>query len=344
MMTSRSQEALPRRRFTRPGKARGSVSIVLTAISVVLLLVGVLAPHRGGGKLPVLYLLVAFHSLFMVGVTAFTLLAVIVVAALRWRWVTIVIALIALVASVSVMVPSLNRSPRVEPARVASSGAGTLRVLEWNTGEQDVDTTVLQTLIKQTDPNIIVLPEYFTQLAKGTLADVAKQRDMQILGWNGSSATALISRSLGNYRVNHSGTPPWAGFVAVPANPQSPRLVITHLQRPSLTSTSLWREHVEWAAAQCQQGTIAVGDFNATAPNINPSTKLGKCSDSAAALGESPQGTWPTALPGSLGATIDHVFVGPGWKAAAFSVLDGLDEAGSDHRPTFAVVTPARRT
>jgi endonuclease/exonuclease/phosphatase (EEP) superfamily protein YafD len=117
--------------------------------------------------------------------------------------------------------------------------------------------------------------------------------------------------------------------------------VITHLQRPDITSTALWRQHVTWAANQCTGNSLAVGDFNATVDDISPSRTLGGCVDSATALGPDPQGTWPTVLPGSLGATIDHVFTGPSWKPAAFSVLDGLDRAGSDHRPTFAVLTRA---
>lgn len=321
--------------------ARRAASIALVSVAAVLLIVAMLLPPPGDGNLPLLSLLVAFHAMFLVVVACVAFVTALVAIVLRWRWAMIIAAVVILAVSVAVAVPAVVRSPGGDPARVAASGKGTLRVLEWNTAQQDVDVTTIQTLITQTDPNVVVLPEYSTQIAKTSLATIAKQRDMQILGWNSSSATLLVSRSLGEYRVDHTDTPPWAGFVAVPSDAEAPWLVITHLQRPSISSATLWREHLEWAASRCRGNAVAIGDFNATADEISPSRTLGECADCATRLGQDPQGTWPAALPGSLGATIDHVFAGASWRPATFSVLNGLDRAGSDHRPTFAVLVAA---
>jgi len=329
-------------RFTQRGRAQRALSIALVAVAAVLLLAAVLLPNAGGGSLPVLYLLVAFRPLFLICITAFAFVVGVLGVVLRWRWPALVAIAVVVAVGTSVAVPAAERSPSVEPSHVAASDTGALRVLEWNTDQQDVDATTIRALIEQTNPNIVVLPEYFTQVAKGTLAAVAKQRDMQILGSIDSAATVMVSRSLGDYKVDDRDTPPWAGFVAVPADLSSPRLVIAHLQRPDITSTALWRRHIRWARKQCKGNALAIGDFNATTDNISPSHTLGQCVDSATALGQRPQGTWPTALPAWLGATIDHVFAGPSWRPAAFSVLHGLDQAGADHRPTFAVLVPAR--
>ena len=325
---------------SRPGRARNAVATASAVIAAALLIMALLLPHVGG-RLPVLFLLVAFHALFLLCVGAFAVVVGIVGAALRSRWTMVVAVVVVIAVGVAFAVPASVRSPGADPAQITASGRGTLRVLEWNTDQQDVDATTIRTLIAQTDPDIVVLPEYFEQIARGSLAEIAKQRDMQVLGWDSSASTLLVARSLGGYSVDHRDAPAWAGFVAVPTNPTSPRLVITHLQRPDITSTARWRQHVTWAANQCTGNSLAVGDFNATVDNISPSRTLGGCVDSATALGQDPQGTWPTVLPGSLGATIDHVFTGPSWKPAVFSVLDGLDRAGSDHRPTFAVLTRA---
>jgi endonuclease/exonuclease/phosphatase (EEP) superfamily protein YafD len=46
-------------------------------------------------------------------------------------------------------------------------------------------------------------------------------------------------------------------------------------------------------------------------------------------------------VPQVLGSPIDHVLATPDWRVEAFRVLDGYDDAGSDHRPIVATLSPA---
>lgn len=337
MTTERQQQ-----RSGRRGRAGGVVAVALVALSAVLVAAGLLLPRTSGGASSVLHVLVAFRALVLAVVAAVAIVVAVLVLVLRRRRAVLATALVVAVVGVALAVPAADRTPAVDPAQVPSSAVGSLRVLEWNTGQQDVDAGTIASLVAATDPDVVVLPEYFTTLARGMLAAVAERRHMQVLGVDSSSATLLVSRSLGRYRVADTDAPPWAGFVAVPSDPSSPRLVVTHLQRPGPSSTALWREHVAWAARQCRGDTLAVGDFNAAVDDLGPSRRLGACADSAVTLGEHPRGTWPTVLPAALGATIDHVFVGSGWRPVVSSVLAGEDRAGSDHRPVFVVLVRKR--
>jgi endonuclease/exonuclease/phosphatase (EEP) superfamily protein YafD len=323
-------------------RVRGVVSVALAAGAAALVVAELLMPRTSDGTVPVLHVLVAFRALVLTAVAVAAVVVALLVLVLRWRRTVVAAAVVVAVLGVAVAVLAADRTPTVDPAAVRASAAGSLRVLEWNTGQQDVDDRTIQALVAATDPDVVVLPEYFTTIARGTLAEIAERRHMQVLGSVSSSATLLVSRSLGTYRVDDTGAPPWAGFVAVPSDPTSPRLVVTHLQRPGASSTALWREHVAWAGRACRGDSIAVGDFNASVDDLGATRRLGDCVDSAVALGEHPRGTWPTVLPAALGATIDHVFVGSGWRPVVSSVLAGEDHAGSDHRPVFAVLVRER--
>lgn len=329
-------------RSGRRGRVRGVVSVALAAGAAALVVAGLLLPRTSDGTVSVLHVLVAFRALALTAVAVAAVVVALVVLVLRWRRTVVVAAVVVAVLGIAVAVPAVDRTPTMDPAAVPTSAAGSLRVLEWNTGQQDVDDRTIASLVTATDPDLVVLPEYFTTIARGTLAEIAHRRHMQVLGSVSSSATLLVSRSLGTYRVDDTGAPPWAGFVAVPSDPTSPRLVVAHLQRPGVSSTALWREHVAWAGRACRVDSIAVGDFNASVEDLGATRRLGDCVDSAVALGEHPRGTWPAVLPAALGATIDHVFIGSGWRPVVSSVLAGEDRAGSDHRPVFAVLVRAR--
>lgn len=317
-------------------RARAMVAWVLLAVAVAVLALAAALPALpalGPSRVAPLFVLAAFHELVGIGLAVLAgILAVVALVLLRRR-LAVAIGVVLLAAAVTVAVPPMMSRADASGSRPPATSTS-LRILEWNTDQQAVSETTLAALLDQYRPDIVVLPEYFTQVAQGSLASLAAAHGMQIIGWDSSSATALISRSLGSYALaDTASTPPWAGFAAASDQPGAPKLVIAHLQHPSLTSTALWRQQLAWAGRECgDPDALAIGDFNATLRNVGATT-VGSCRDAATALGLSPVGTWPTAIPAPLGATIDHVFAGAGWSVTGYRVITTEDRAGSDHRP-----------
>ncbi|MBD8729506.1 endonuclease/exonuclease/phosphatase family protein [Frigoribacterium sp. CFBP 13707] len=290
---------------------------------------------------PLVFVAAAFPQLAFFGVALVSVAVVIAAIRSRLRLATAA-GLVVLVVCAGLGIVLTAGRPAPSTTVSASSMAGQLRILSWNTNQQDVSAEQLGALIKTEQANVVALPEYFTAVADGTLAGLAQEHDMQIIGTDSSSATLLISKHFGTYSLaDQEATPAWAGFVATSDNPRAPALLVAHLQRPSLVDSSIWQSHADWARQQCaeRRNIVAVGDFNATLANLG-GDQLGPCRDAAAALGHESTGTWPSALPASLGAAIDHTFVGPGWEPAAFAVLDTQAARGSDHRPIVTVLNP----
>lgn len=257
----------------------------------------------------------------------------------RSKLLSIVAAAVLIVASMGVAISVSGRS--AVQSSVPAPAAGQLRVLSWNTNQQDVSEEQVEDIVRLTSPSVVVLPEYFPQAAVRSLAGLAKARGMQVLGSESSSATLLVSNSLGRYRIAGSdSTPAWAGFLAEPDSGVGPSILAAHLQRPSLGSSSEWQRHAEWVRQACNSrpNLIAVGDFNADNGSLGNGS-LGGCRDAAESLGIDSAATWPTFLPASLGATIDHVMSTGEWHAKSYSVVGNGATGGSDHRPIFAVLT-----
>ena len=189
----------------------------------------------------------------------------------------------------------------------------------------------------------------------------------------------LIATKLGEYRHDDSpgSTKTLPSVLAVPVSGAGPTIVAAHAVAPVEGEMSNWRSGLDWLAARCGAaqpgaaktatttatadattstatrtggGTILVGDFNSTldhyASLVTPSTRgdadLGACHDGARAEKSAAVGTWPTSLPPSLGAPIDHVMASDGWTFVGFRVIGTEDGAGSDHRPVVAQLRPAR--
>jgi endonuclease/exonuclease/phosphatase (EEP) superfamily protein YafD len=222
----------------------------------------------------------------------------------------------------------------------AISAVGALRILSWNTNQQDISVQQLHRVMAKTRPDVVALPEYFPKVAVGSLDELAAGYNMQIVGSENSAATLLVAKKLGKYRVvDARDTPAWAGFMARPANASAPTLLIAHLQRPSLASAATWATHVAWVRQSCEKedNLLAVGDFNATNANLQ-GVGISSCKDASSSLGVGSTGTWPASIPGRLGAAIDHVMTSAQWEARSYEVLQGAGTSGSDHRPIFAVV------
>ena len=239
----------------------------------------------------------------------------------------LVLALVGFVGAPALSVPA-------EEAR-ADDGAD-LTILSWNTGQDDVDASVILALVDDHRADVIVLPEYFGRLAEGQFGGWAAENGYQLLSAESSTSSVLISDRLGAYTVDTTDAPPWAGFTAVPSDTTSPPIVVVHAEHARLWSSSLWQQHIAWVARACDRPlSIAVGDLNATAQNL-PAHGLGRCRDVAERRGETTTGTWPTWLPAAVGAQIDRVMAGSAWTPTRFEVLSGHDRDGTDHRPILA--------
>ena len=242
----------------------------------------------------------------------------------------------------------------------AASPEASVTVLSWNTLGEVPDASTIAGLALDHGADVVVLPETTVPIGEDvavemreggrpmwvhTIAfdDIAKAR----------STTLLISPDLGDYEVASALEPGPPGntntlpsIVADPVDGVGPRIVAVHAVAPIRWEFRNWRSDLDWLAEQCaSENVIMAGDFNATVDHFagrgTDGGDLGRCRDAAVEAGAGALGTWPTAVPQVLGSPIDHVLATPGWKVDGFRVLDGYDDAGSDHRPIVATLSPA---
>lgn len=219
-----------------------------------------------------------------------------------------------------------------------------LRIVSWNAGGVDVAQIAEQvdSLVSETDANIVVLPETGWKTAQSVNSDLASRRhDFVIFDWDGTATSVLMDPDMaraGEYQMDTAHTPPWAGLEVIPAEPSSqfPIIVAAHFQQGSIGSTSTWLAHLAWAAQVCDSSpyVLVVGDTNSTLNQLGQ-TSIGSCEDVASATHAGAASTWPSWLPASLGLSIDRFLVGPAWDASmqTFQVRRDISEPGQDHWP-----------
>lgn len=231
----------------------------------------------------------------------------------------------------------------VEP----SSDETQLRVLAWNTDQDQTEPNEVAQLALERDANIIALPETNPLLASEVAEILGEHgKPMQLVPDDPTDAlrqsTLLVSDDLGEYRyvADNSQVIP-AGIIAEPLSASLPTIVVAHAQQPGFNQdqAQIWRDHLAWFEQLCaEKNTIIVGDFNATLDNI-PGQTLGQCRNISLEASTASTGTWPTGLPTWLGAPIDQFYVTPDWRVDHVSVIVDRDDAGSDHRPVFSVLS-----
>jgi hypothetical protein len=217
-----------------------------------------------------------------------------------------------------------------------------LRIVAWNAGDAGQDDLVdrLDSLLDTTSAQIVVLPETGWKTAQIVGAEL-HGHDLRVFEWEGTATSVLMDDGLaadGEYAIDVSSTPPWAGLVVRPAHPSArfPVIVAAHFQQPSADTTRTWSDHVRWAAAMCDSSpfVIIVGDLNTTLNQLDGS-HIGACRDVAAARGAGAAATWPTWLPAAAGISLDRFMVGREWnpQQQTFRVLRGIVSPGADHWP-----------
>ncbi|MGR0219580.1 endonuclease/exonuclease/phosphatase family protein [Agromyces sp. ZXT2-6] len=239
----------------------------------------------------------------------------------------------------------------------AAAASDSVTVLSWNTLGEVPDAATIADLALSAGADVVVLPETTAPLGEQVAIamreggspmwvhtqafdDVAKAR----------STTILITPDLGDYAVVNPQAPGPPGntntlpsVVAEPVSGAGPRIVAVHAVAPIRWELRNWRSDLDWLAEQCAgDDVIMAGDFNATLDHFAgrgvDGGDLGRCADAAAAGGAGGLGTWPTGVPPLLGSPIDHVLATPGWSVESFRVVEGHDDAGSDHRPVVATL------
>ena len=122
-----------------------------------------------------------------------------------------------------------------------------------------------------------------------------------------------------------------------------------HPVAPTQTQLANWRSGLSFLARLCNgtvgKNVIVAGDFNSTLDHqaglaASKNASLGHCFDGALATNNAAIGTWPTTAPPVLGAAIDHVMATSNWRFSGFRVVQNMDDAGSDHRPVIAQLSP----
>lgn len=239
----------------------------------------------------------------------------------------------------------------------AAAASDSVTVLSWNTLGEVPDAATIADLALAEGADVVVLPE--TTAPLGEQVAIA-MRDGGRPMWvhtqffdqvaKARSTTLLISPDLGDYQVVSAAAPGPPGntntlptVVADPVSGTGPRIVAVHAVAPIRWELRNWRSDLDWLAAQCTgEDVIMAGDFNATVDHFagrgTDGGDLGRCADAAAAGGAGGLGTWPTGVPPLLGSPIDHVMSTPAWTVEGFRVIEGLDDAGSDHRPVVATL------
>jgi endonuclease/exonuclease/phosphatase (EEP) superfamily protein YafD len=237
-------------------------------------------------------------------------------------------------------------------ARPASS----ITVLSWNTrgGAPGAETIARLALAQHAD--VISLPET-TQVMGVQIEQImrASGEPMWVLSkangytYQSHATTLLVSARLGRYSAdpNVGNTSVSSTVVAKSDNRTSPTFIAVHAVSPKPYEMRNWRSDVRYLSTLCNgSNLIMAGDFNSTLDHLrslstSPGADFGGCKDAGASAHAAAIGSWPTTLPELLGAQIDHVMYGSGWKLSSMHVIGTEDGAGSDHRPVVATLVPA---
>lgn len=309
-----------------------------------------------------------------VGVIAFLLIALVSRRARRFA-ATLALLLLAFTGVSAAVLATRGDTP----AGFHTKAANDLTVLGWNTLGDAPGADEIAKLAIQQKADVVALPETSARTATAVRDLMGRSGiRMQLLTLSydkvakAHTTALLISAKLGEYRLDegHGSTKTLPSVLAVPVDGSGPTIVAAHAVAPVPGEMANWRSGLQWLAARCAPattgasgstggstsaktsastgGTIMAGDFNSTldhyaglgAKTATGAGDLGACHDGARAEKSAAVGSWPTSLPPTMGAPIDHVMASDGWTFVGFRVIGTEDGAGSDHRPVVAQLRP----
>lgn len=230
---------------------------------------------------------------------------------------------------------------------IAGLRDGDLTVLVWNTQGGATSPAEVAELVLSTGADVVSLPEMDDVAA----AEVARLAGAGGIRMSAATTTAvaesstpswiptslLVADRLGAYRLDTAAgtTRGLPSGVWRPIGGTGPTIIAAHPAAPLPDDMADWNSGLDWIRAQCrspQPDLILAGDLNATVDHLD----LGECRDAALEAHASATGTWPSTIPASFAAPIDHVLVGPAWTVRDVRVIDAT--GGTDHRALVAVL------
>ena len=324
------------------------VGILLTVGAAILVAIATWPQFRVAERTYPFAQVVAMRPAMVVALAVLFVLALALCLIRPMRGFAASIAIVALVGAVAGGGILLSRG--TGSSTLPAKGEGALRVMTWNTAGAATDPALIARTAVAMQADVVALPE--TTIETGERVAVA-MREMgspmwahheAYPGWAANSTTLLISPSLGDYAVvesvsaGTSNTTTVPTVVAMPISGDGPTIVAAHALAPRFDDMESWRTSLTWLGDQCASAdVIMAGDFNASVDNLArlgvDGGDLGRCHDAAAATGSGAVGTWSTAWPALVGASIDHVLATDAWTPTGSVVLASLDDSGSDHRP-----------
>lgn len=246
-----------------------------------------------------------------------------------------VIVLVALLANLGAV---LFLARGLEQVEAAPAGQAAIKVATLNLHAENTAYTAVQSWIRQSAPDILMLDEY--------TATWQSQLDPASLGYpysltkprTDNFGIALYSRwPLRQAHVALIGQDQVPSLVAIAETPLGDvRVVATHPPPPIRSWLAhLRNQHILGLIALLRSSSLPVivaGDFNAT-PWSYP---LSRMRADLELKGGTLAGTWPAALPSLLALPIDHVFARGDLKLTHYAVGTAV---GSDHYPVEASFT-----
>ncbi|MCW4386512.1 endonuclease/exonuclease/phosphatase family protein [Salinibacterium sp. SYSU T00001] len=302
---------------------------------------------------------------------ALALIVALLVLALLWRrfrpmGASLAVLLVAFVLVSGLVLASRGVGPG-DSIALTERSEGALTVLAWNTLGPATEPADVADVALDVAADVVVLPE--TRQEDAIDAAVLMREaghPMWVLTSSydlvspARSTSMLVSVDLGEYRfdADERTTSVLPTLVATPVDGEGPTLIAVHAVAPVTGQMENWRSDLELLAELCSgDDIIMAGDFNATIDHfsglgswestsreedrLTSTARLGECTDAAAAAGAGAVGTWPTLVPGILGAPIDHVLATDEWRVDGVRVIGDRDDVGSDHRPIVAVLERA---
>lgn len=230
----------------------------------------------------------------------------------------------------------------IRQKHTASSSQRTLRVFEWNTNGALVRPAAIADIAARARPDIIVLPDAGTpRSADAVQSELAYEGQPFVLfmaDQPDAQVAVLIRAALARSYTAVPGPDPIKTLKLT--SDSGPTILALHATKPIPQQISQWRQDLSWVTNVCAGNSrvIVSGDFNSTIDNFG-GNHLGRCIDSASAVGSASVGTWPTSLAAILGMPIDHTLltVAAGTTVSWMALTDD-DRSGARHRPTLTVI------
>lgn len=339
---------------SRVGGVVGGVVLALVAavVGVLVMWPQLFGLHR---VLPFAQL-VPFRVIHLIGVAVVLVIALGITFAVR-RGARATFGVLSLALAILLAFGTVDLFGRgVAMGRTPTYAKESIRVLAWNTLGNEPGSPTIAELAADYDVDVLMLPETTEDMGIEIAAQLeARGKPMQVIsgtgapGYRAAETTLLVSFELGDYerRDDLGDTGALATVIAEPVDGDGPRFIAAHPVAPMPKLMETWSSDLEWLATVCQDNTILAGDLNATIDHLSglettDNAHLGACIDAAVQVGAGAAGTWTSGKPPLLVAAIDHVMATEQWQPTGFEVITREDRSGSDHRPVFAELTPAR--